>query len=278
MNTLSAIVLGILQGFTEFLPVSSSGHLVIMREILGVKEALVSFDVFVHLGTLAAVVFVFRREALSLVAGFVAWGRDLVRIGRERRTGFHPDNDKRLFTLVFLGSIPAGLAGLLFREAFERLFGSAALAGGFLILTGILLRLGEALTREVRSLEELSYPGALLIGIAQACAIAPGLSRSGSTISAGLILGLRREDAASYSFLLAIPAILGGSLLELKDLLPSILGGLGVAFLAGGLAAAISGYLAIRLVLDALRRGGLSLFSYYCWALGIGVLIWQLTR
>lgn len=250
MNSLEAFILGAVQGLAEFLPISSSGHLVIFQHFFGIHEGPITFDVLVHLGTLIAV--------------FVAFWDDIVSICK------HPFN--RLTWLIIIGCIPAGLAGYLLAPVFEQAFESLLVVGIGLIITGLLLKVSEYLSHQhfgLKTADETSYTDAIFIGLIQAIAIVPGISRSGSTIAGGLVSGLDREFAARYSFLLSIPVILGAGILQLKDLFVNgIPAGNILPYIIGPLTAALFGYFAINVVMKMVRKGRLSVFSYYCWALG----------
>ncbi len=247
MTTFQAIILGIVQGLTEFLPVSSSGHLVIFQHIFGIQEAPLTFDVIVHLGTLVAV--------------FIAFWGDIVDIVKKPFS--------RITYLILVGIIPAGLAGYLLAPMVEKAFESLLVVGLGLIFTGLVLKYSEILSRQhlgFKLCEGTSYKDALFIGLIQALAIVPGISRSGSTIAAGLVAGLDREFAARFSFLLSIPVILGAGVFQLKDVLEygSMTGSV-VPYAVGFVTSAAFGYLAIKVVLNLVREGRLSIFSYYCW-------------
>lgn len=249
MTTIEALLLGIIQGLTEFLPVSSSGHLVIFQHLFGIKEAPLTFDILVHMGTLLAV--------------FIAFWTDIAGIIRR-------PFDKLTY-LILIGIIPAGLAGYFFADIFAKAFESLLVVGLGLIFTGFVLIVSERVANRRwigKNVDEMSYKDALFIGLLQALAIFPGISRSGSTIAAGLLAGLDREFAARFSFLLSIPVILGAGVFQLKD---AVLEGLPqaviVSYTVGTVAAAIFGYLAIILLLRLVRGGKLSYFSYYCWGL-----------
>lgn len=261
MSWFQALVLGIVQGLTEFLPVSSSGHLVLVPAVFGWPAAPLVFDTTVHLGTLAALLVVFGRDLWRLL---VAWWQGL----RHRRP--FATADSRLAWWIVLGTIPGVLAGLLLEDTFTALFASPRAVGGFLLLTAALLILAEVLGRRQRALEEMGWPDALLAGLGQAAAIAPGLSRSGTTIAVGMFRHLTREAAARFSFLLAVPIVAGAGLVQLAKWI--LEGGEQVpalALLIGFLAAALSGYAAIRLLLAYLRRRPLYPFAVYCIVLGI---------
>ena len=264
MNIIQAILLGIVQGVTEFIPVSSSGHLVLVPWLLGWKSPGLVFDTIVHWGTLVAVLVYFWREWWALIT---AWVRGLVRWDwREPQA--------RLMWLLIVGSIPAAVLGYLFNDFFESLFGKPVWVSVFLLVTAGLLALGEWLGKRTRDLGSLRWPDALLIGLGQAAAIVPGLSRSGATMSVGLLRGLERPAAARFSFLLAAPVILGAGLFQLLDLfsVPNPMAQV-PALAVGFVTAAISGYLCIWGLLRYLERGRLYIFSLYCTWVGISCLI-----
>ena len=266
MDIIQAIILGIVQGLTEFLPVSSSAHLVFVPEILKVQSSLV-FDTILHVGSLVAVIIYFWKDIIHMLKSFFSSLMDIPR--RQFSKGIKEDKFKKLAWFVIIGTIPAGLAGVLFKDTFEALFNDVFIVGFFLIITGFLLWGSEMMSRRVdnkTSLKEMSVKSSILIGIAQAFAIAPGISRSGATISAGLFLGIERELAARYSFLLSIPAILGAALVQVKDI--STIDVSTAVFVAGFLAAAITGYIAIKIVLKLIQEKNLLIFAYYCWIIG----------
>ena len=266
MDIIQAIILGIVQGLTEFLPVSSSAHLVFVPEILKVQSSLV-FDTILHVGSLVAVVIYFWKDIIHMLKSFFSSLMDIPR--RQFREGIKEDKFKKLAWFVIIGTIPAGLAGVLFKDTFEALFNDVFIVGFFLIITGFLLWGSEMMSRRVNnktSLKEMSLKNSILIGIAQAFAIAPGISRSGATISAGLFLGIERELAARYSFLLSIPAILGAALVQMKDI--STIDVSATVFIAGFIAAAVTGYIAIKIVLKLIQEKNLLIFAYYCWIIG----------
>lgn len=274
MTFLEAILLGILQGLTEFLPVSSSGHLVLAQQFLGLKEPLVFFDVMLHVGTLAAVLVAYREAIGRLVIGGVSALGD-TQFWRKPRAKLNTSVELKFIWLIFIGSIPTGIIAVVFKTQLESFFDEVRLVSIMLILTGVILQLPR-LRREKTdssdsSTEELKTWHAPLIGIAQGCAITPGISRSGTTISLALFLGIPAKTAAEYSFLLSIPAILGAVALKIRDL-----GDTTIAFHivgAGMLASFIVGYIALRFLLVILNRGKFSVFSYYCVALGLTSLL-----
>lgn len=284
MNTIQAILLGILQGATEFIPVSSSGHLVLVPWALGWPSPSLAFDIVLHLGTLLAVVTVFWQDLTQL---FVAWlasvrgafahpGRTP---GQDRSTTSAVSSQARVAWWVLLATIPAGLMGLLWQDSFESLFGSPRWVALFLLLTGLWLVTAERLGRREKQAEQLTLREALLIGVAQGCAIAPGISRSGATIGAGLVAGLKRESAARFSFLLSIPIILATALLPTIKLISS--GGLAIPGLptaAGFIAAFVTGTICIRWLLAQLRRRSLIAFAIYCFVAGSLALVLTFVR
>jgi undecaprenyl-diphosphatase len=274
MDILQAIIIGIVQGLTEFLPISSSAHLVFIPKILNVQSSL-AFDTVLHVGTLVAVFAYFWNDIIKMLKSFFSSLRDLTR--GEFKKNFQEDPYKKLAWLLIIGTIPAGLAGVLLKSTFESLFDNLPAVSIFLIVTGFLLWGSEMISRRIKpedkkSINNLRIKDSLIIGIAQACSIAPGISRSGATISIGLILGLERELAAKYSFLLSIPAILGAALIQAKDITTAMDVNTTV-FVMGFLAAAISGYVAIKIILKLIKEKNLLIFAYYCWIVGIAALI-----
>ena len=268
MTIIDAIVLGVLQGLTEFLPVSSSGHLVLMQHFLGMKEPQVLFDVMLHVGTLGAVVVVYRQSIWSLM-------RTIVSVFVSRNFYRHPigtvnnNPNLKLSWFILIGSVPTGLIAILFKERFEVLFSSPGIVAAMLIVTGLMLQLPRLRREKTNGDHTLRTWHTLLIGIAQGFAITPGISRSGSTISLSLMLGISPQTAAKYSFLLAIPAILGALFIKLKDVAEVAL----AATIAGTLTAFVVGYIALRILLTVLNRGKFYVFSYYCFTVGGTVLI-----
>lgn len=263
MTVWQAILLGILQGFTEFLPISSSGHLVIVPFLLDWPDPGMFMDAMLHTGTLIAIILYFLEDIINLI-------KAALRSLRQRSLA---NPDARLAWGLLIGTIPAAVIGFLFEEWFELFFGRPTAAAAFLLVTAFFLILSEYVGSKNRPINSISWFEALLIGLAQTLAIAPGLSRSGTTISAGLLLGFRREDAARYSFLLSIPILLGVTAYNLLKLLTGqvVLTSLGIVAL-GTLAAAVSGYLAITGLLALVRRSSLWPFAIYCIVLGSVVL------
>jgi undecaprenyl-diphosphatase len=258
MTTSDAIILGLVQGLTEFLPISSSGHLVIGQHLLNFTGPNLAFDITLHLGTLLAVIVYFREDIAKIFLSLKAQADPAWR---------------RVGLLVLLGTLPTGLVGLLFKDPLERMFASVSLVAFMLAVTGILLFLSDRMKRTDRPLFAINARDALLIGLVQGLAIIPGISRSGSTIATGLFLKLNADGAARFSFLLSIPAILGAVALEGKEIFRHASDGSGASFLFGFCAAAISGWLAIKILMTVLKKKRLYFFSIYCWILALVVLV-----
>jgi undecaprenyl-diphosphatase len=282
MNLIQAIILGIVQGVTEFAPVSSSAHLVLVPWAFGWPSPGVAFDAILHWGTLTAVMVYFWRDWVRVIKGLF---RSLMTRGPwDAQPGSRlADADSRLAWWIIIGTIPAMVLGLAFKDFFESLFSSPPAVGALLLVTALILVLGEragARARERgRKTGQMNLIDTLLIGLAQAAAIAPGISRSGSTISTGLARGLKRDAAARYSFMLGAPIILGAGLLPLLDLVQA--GGLRQELpimVIGFLAAAIAGYVCIKYLLRYLQHGSLYIFAVYCAVIGVVSLLLGVLR
>jgi len=272
MSLFQALIMGIVQGLTEFIPVSSSAHLVLVPWALGWSGNTLAFDTMLHWGTLLAVGVYFWSDWISLAKGFF---RSLTTSGpwNTKPGGRLHETSSKLAWWVILATIPAALIGFAFEGFFEALFSSVAAVGFFLLVTALILFLAERFTHGWRPLREMRPSDALLVGLAQAGAIVPGISRSGSTISMGMARNLTREAAARFSFILSAPAILGAGLLQLTKLASEGITGSDVAVMAVGfVAAAVTGYLCIKYLLAYLRRGSLYVFSAYCAVVGAIVL------
>ncbi len=273
MNIIQAIILGIVQGATEFIPVSSSAHLVLVPWALGWPSPGLAFDTMLHWGTLAAVLAYFWRDWIAIIKGFF---RSLGQAGpwSSAPGGRLADANNRLGWAIMIGTIPAVILGFLFEDFFESLFSSPTAVGAFLIVTAAILAISEQLGRRVRSLDRITIIDSLVIGLAQAAAIAPGISRSGATIAAGMGRGLTRDAAARFSFLLGTPVILGAGFLQLFDLLQGAEANTTwPVAIAGMLMAAVVGYLCIKFLLAYLQRGSLYVFAVYCALVGLAVVI-----
>ena len=270
MDIIQGIIIGIVQGLTEFLPVSSSAHLVFIQKLLGVESSL-AFDTFLHLGTLIAVMWFFRWDIYKMLKSWWLSIGDILQ-GRFKQ-GFYDDPYKRLAWYVILATIPVGIVGVLFEDSVDALFsGALYVPAFFLFVTGTILYLSQRMTSGEINYNTITKKEALFMGLGQACAILPGLSRSGTTIAAGLTIGLDKEFAAKFSFILSIPAILGAFILQVKD----IGSAMNVNFLPiflGFIASIVAGYLAIKWMLDLIQNKSLDIFAYYCWLMGLIVFM-----
>lgn len=290
MDLLEAILLGVIQGLTEFLPISSSGHLVITQTLMGMAEPNLLFDVVLHVGTLAAVVAFYRKDVWSVVDGLWRGARGL---GRERSLeAFFEPTGARLAFLVVLATIPTGIIGLFLKDVIDPESGpriiDAQVVFGLLIVNGFILfankffvgddETDDKKRKSLTTLWNITPMVAVLIGIAQGIAVTPGFSRSGLTITAALALGVWRVEAARFSFLLSIPAILGALVLQLADVaaVEAAAGSLGI-FLGGATIAALVGYLAILMLVAVLKRAQFHHFAWYCWLVGVGGLVFLLS-
>lgn len=267
MTTIQAIILGAVQGMTEFLPVSSSGHLVLFQHLFGLEEPELLFDICLHVGTLMAVLVVFYREIAEILTALVRIPSGAARSGGVVSL-WRTDPAIRLAVLIVVGSVPTAIIGFLFKGITDRLFGSPLLVGGMLLVTGTLLWLTRWACRQGRPIPQTTLRDAVIIGIVQGLAIIPGISRSGSTISTALFLGVDRKVAGRYSFLLSIPAILGALLLGVTS--PDLRTDIPIETIIIGLAAsAIIGWLALIVLLRVVDQGRLHWFAPYCWLAGL---------
>jgi undecaprenyl-diphosphatase len=267
LSVIDAVLLAILQGFTEFLPVSSSGHLVLVQEILNLHDPqMIIFDVFVHFGTLISVVFVFWKDLLEILKSFVNAFKAM-----KLKKEYEKTEHFRLGFAIIIGSIPAGIIGLLYRHPIEEAFKDPKLVAVNLVITGLILFLTR-LAKPVYG-KKVGMISAFVIGIAQAVAILPGISRSGSTMSTALYLKISPILAARFSFLLSVPVIAGATLLEGAKLF-KYGNTLGIMpLLVGTTVSAIAGYYAIKVLLKIMEKGKFSWFSFYCLTIGIlGIL------
>lgn len=268
VSTFHAFVLGMVQGITEFLPVSSSAHLVLVPWFFGWQDPGLAFDVFLHLGTVVAIFAYFARDWVNL-------GKAAIASIVERRIGY--EKDRILFWFLFLGTIPAVFAGLLFHEHAETVFRSPLLIAVTLSVVGLLLYWIDSSYPALRRIEELKLRDVLLIGFAQALAIIPGVSRSGSTMAMARLLGMNREASARFSFLLSFPILLGAFVFEAKGFLEQASGSLSAGYvLMGFLSSLIFGFLSIHFLLYYLRVADFRVFAWYRLVLAGGIIIWSL--
>lgn len=261
MTVFQAIVLGILQGLAEFLPISSSAHLTLVPWVLGWNDPGLSFDVALHVGTLLAILWYFRREWVELArAGFEVLATRRVETDLQRRAVF-----------IVIATIPGGIAGLAFEKQAESTFRSPVLIASTLIVFGIVLWWADRVARRDRTLAVMTWKDALLIGIAQMFAIIPGISRSGSTMTGGRMLGLTRKDAAVFSFLISMPIIAAAAILKVPQAIHAE--GFSAPLIAGVLASAVSGWIAIGFLLRFVKSHSYGAFAIYRLVLG-AVMLW----
>lgn len=254
------MVLGFVQGATEFLPVSSSGHLVIAQTVLGIEVDGVLFEVAVHVATLISILWVYRERVTTLASGVVAREKAAI----------------EFVGLLVVATIPAGLAGVFAKDQIEVLFEDPMAPGIALLVTGVILWSSRGPIKRA-ALERPTWTAAMVIGFAQAFALVPGISRSGSTVVAALWMGIHAKEAAAFSFLMAVPAIAGAAVLQIPELTGG--GGPGAAALiAGGIMAALTGVAAIKTFIEMLDRDAFHLFAPYCWLVGGGFLTYLWMR
>ena len=277
MSFFDAILLGIIQGLAEFLPISSSGHLSVFQNFFGMTQDAADnlfFDVLLHLGTLAAVFVAYWGEIKAIIL------EGLTMVGlRKLPRGQKPDRlSRRMILFIIAATLPL-LVVLPVKDVVDGLYSNTIFIGCAFLVTGTLLFLSDRMTRGNKDLKSATIVDVLLVGCAQAVAVVPGLSRSGSTIAAGLSRGFSREFAVKFSFLLSIPAVLGANLLSLIDAAQAgIDWSLMPMYAAGIITAAVSGYLAIRLLKFITQRGSFGAFCYYCWGAGLVTLILSLIK
>lgn len=261
MLLIEAIILGLVQGLTEFLPVSSSGHLVIFQDLLGLNDPGLTMEVILHFGTLLSVFTVFGRDFI-----------DLLRFSRD-------DGQRRYLLMLVAGVIPTGVIGLLLERYMEIFFSSTLIVGAMLLLTGGMLKFMEMLPPGKKDAEKMEIRDALWIGLMQGIAVIPGISRSGATITAAIWRGLDRTVAVRYSFMLSAPVIFGATLLEVKDMvLTGVERTMLLNYIVGGAVAFLAGIVAIKTFIKLLKDRKFHYFAYYCWAAGISILLFLFLR
>lgn len=271
MNIIKAIILGIVQGLTEFLPVSSSGHLAITQSLLKVPEdRILFFSVMLHFGTLISVLFVYSQDIVNIIVEFLKMLKEFI-TGK----GIKLQNQyRKLGLFIIVATIPTGLMGVIFKDLIAGLFISQLIVGLALMVTGTLLWMAEKIHKGQKNVNQMKWTDAALVGTFQGLAITPGISRSGSTIVGSLLLGFNKELATKFSFLISIPAILGATVFEVKDVLEVGLGDFSLGIiLAGVLSAFLAGLLAIKTLINFIKKEKLYYFSYYTWIVGIIIVI-----
>ncbi|MDY5975384.1 MAG: undecaprenyl-diphosphate phosphatase [Anaerovoracaceae bacterium] len=276
MTTFQAIILGLIQGLAEFLPISSSGHLALAQHFFGINsDSVLIFAVLLHVGTLISVFIVYWKDILGLIYEFFGTFADLV---KTKRFDVNKNATRRMCWLIIAATVPTAVIGFLFDEKFEKLYSNVLAIGICLVITGCILFAAEKWGKNLHGIKNTKFKHAITVGILQGCAIAPGISRSGSTIVGGLACGLKREWAVRFAFLVSIPPILGSVILELPDALAAgtVDSSLTVPILAGVIVSAVSGLIAIKGMIRLVSGKKLSYFSYYTWILGISVIVYSL--
>jgi len=272
---LMSVILGLVQGVAEFLPISSSGHLTLFQHFFGMEEPDNLYNVLLHFATLLAVCVYYFRDVTEMIAEFF---RGLAVLCSRRRQGRDIPEARRLVLLVVIGTLPL-FAVLLIKDYVEALGSSPVFVSCALLLTGCILFLSDRMAGGRKTARTATLKDVLLVGVAQGLATVPGLSRSGCTISAGMAVGFERKFAVRYSFLMSLPAVLGATILEVKDVLElegGLAQGLLPKYLVGMAVAGVVGYFSIRLVNLLAAKGKFGAFAYYCWAAGILALVLSL--
>lgn len=273
MSYLESIVLGLVQGLAEFLPISSSGHLALLQQWFGIEEdKVLLFAVLLHVGTLISVLIVYWKDVWELIVELGLTIKDIF-TGKGLRLNERPV--RKLGVMIIVATIPTGLIGVLFKDFFNGLYNSVIPIGVGLIITGFLLVIAERMGDSNRGIKQMNYRNALFVGVVQGIAICPGISRSGSTLFGSLICNLDRKFAVKFVFLISIPSILGSAVMEAPA---AIEAGMSMSelgpILAGMAVAAVSGLIAIKTMIKIVSNKKLSYFSYYVWALGLFVVLY----
>ncbi len=275
MTYIQAIILGLAQGLSEFLPISSSGHLALLQYFFGIDaENVLPFAVLLHLGTLISVFIVYWKDIVDLIKELGAVIKDIC-TGKGLRANANPT--RRLGFMIIVATIPTAIIGLLFNNLFNALYLSLIAIGTGLLITGTILVIAERMGKSNKGIKEMKFRHAFFVGLMQGVAICPGISRSGSTLFGGLITGLNREFAVKFAFLISIPSILGSVIVEAPDAFKS---GMDMSLigpvLVGVIVSAVAGLIAIKAMIKLVSNKNLMGFSIYTWALGIAVIVYAL--
>ena len=272
MTYLTAFLLGLVQGVAEFLPISSSGHLSLFQTFFGLEEAGLFFDVLLHLGTLIAIFVYYWKDIVGLVKEFIRIVACL--FSKEKRATMGRLSPKgRMILMIIVATLPLFII-LPIKDKVEGLYTNTIFVGVALIVTGCILFFSDRMARGKKTAKSATMLDALLVGVGQAIAVVPGLSRSGTTISAGMMRGFSRRFAVRFSFLLSIPAVLGANILSIGEAVSAgVDASLLPAYIAGTVVAAVSGYFAIRLVNLLANKGKFGNFAYYCWGIGAAAVV-----
>lgn len=287
MSLLESIILGVIQGLAEFLPISSSGHLAIFKAFFGLSDVGITYDLMLHLGTLVAVFIVYWSDIWKLIKEGVAIVADCCKnIARFTTNRFSEEQKeyvkivsssyRKFVMLIIVSTIPTGIIGLLFKEIFNMDNPSLIVPGVALLVTGCMLFIVDEIPNGGRTPKETTYKNALIIGISQGIATLPGISRSGTTLTFGLLNGLERSFAVKYSFIMSIPAILGANILSIPDLFDPA-NSIGttefIYYIVGTAVAAVVGYICIKTMLVIVRNKKMRYFSYYCFVMGLIAIV-----
>lgn len=275
MDLIQSLILGLVQGLSEFLPISSSGHLAVLQHFFGIDaENVLSFTVMLHFGTLIAIFVAYWKDIVDLVIEFFAVLKDIF---TGKGLQINKNETRRLGVMIIVATIPTGVIGLLFNDFFESMYSRMAVIGAGLLVTGICLFIADRKGGGERGVREMTLLHALVIGLCQSVAIMPGISRSGSTMVGGLACRFNRPHAVRFAFLISIPSVLGAFLMEVPDAVRAAAEGEGVGIgimVAGVVVAAVSGYAAIRIMIKAVTDKKLAWFSYYVWIVGILLILY----
>lgn len=283
MGIIEAIILGIIQGLAEFLPISSSGHLALAKAFFGFENGSIAFDVFLHLGTLIAVFAVFYKDIFELIKEFFGIVVDII---SNIITFFKPKKGKkkeyrkivgtpyrRFAMLVIVSTIPTGILGVLMKDMVEKASGTLIVPGICLLVTAVMLFVSDMLKDGNKNENNTSWLSAIFVGVCQGVATMPGISRSGTTITAGLVCGMKRDFVVKYSFLMSIPAILGAVVLEIPDMKADLAKTPAMSYVVGVVVSAVVGYICIKAMLVIVKKKKFKYFSYYCAAMGLIAVI-----
>lgn len=275
MTYIEAVILGLVQGLAEFLPISSSGHLALLQQFFGIKEDnVLLFAVLLHVGTLISVFIVYWKDIWELIVELFLTIKDIF-TGKGLRLDERPV--RKLGVMIIVATIPTGLIGILFNDFFDGLYNSIVPIGAGLLVTGCLLVIAERMGTSNRGIKEMNFRNAIFVGVVQGIAICPGISRSGSTLFGSLLCNLDRTFAVKFVFLISIPSILGSAVMEAPD---AIAVGMNMSdlgpIIVGMIVAAVSGLIAIKTMIKVVSNKKLNYFSYYVWLLGIFVIVYGL--
>ena len=270
MNIIDAIILGIIQGLTEFLPISSSGHLVISKNFLNIDTPGTVMEIALHFGTMVAICSFFWKDIYLILKSIVTWFIRFI-TKKEAADNFEENHSCMLFLMIVLGTVPTVIIALSFEKAFESFFSLPILAGAMIVVTGCILWATKMIKEKNPGKGNVKFFDALMIGAVQGIAIIPGISRSGTTIATATFLGIKRELAAKFSFLLSVPVIFGATISKIGDISANTINLQSI--IIGTIVATVVGFLSLLFLVNLIKKGKFYLFSYYCWGVGIIAVI-----